>query len=359
MSQDRKTILYINYVDDQKLCSGSSVRPAKILSAFEQEGHRIIVLKGSQANKKIRKQRIKEVISEIKKHKPDLCYIESPTYPIMLHADRKLIHTVHRMGIPIGYFYRDFYRKFPNDFPRRKDFLGKIKDFGLDILQYLTDLCLWNCDIVYLPSTQASYLFRYKDIRPLPPAGENRLPEKKSLNRTAIYVGGLQGTYDGCFLLDAFELLNQKEDLYRLILVCRKEEWENFHHPSKNAEWLEVHHASGKELEALYERASIALSAKTKTPYSDFAVSVKTFEYLGYGLPQIVNNEKAIGALIEKDGIGIVLDSTASEFADAIRELLSDADYYYELQNNVTHSLLEHNLWIHRVRQIVSDLSAG
>lgn len=348
-------ILFIAYVDLDKGTSGSSVRPAKMLKAFQDEGHEMIVLSGVQTGKD-RIRRIRDVLREIKESKPDLCYIESPTYPIMRHADRKLIKIIHEMGVPIGYFYRDFYRKFPKEFPRRKTISGKIKDVGLDYLQFLTDCCLNNCDIIYVPSDEAAKLLEYKDIRPLPPAGENHLCLRKEFSKSAIYVGGIGKAYNIGLLLDTFEQLNNGTNTYTLILVCRKAEWDAFKHSCKEAAWLKVHHASGKQLDALYAKASIAISIKASTPYNDFSISVKTFEYLGYGLPQIVNNGKAITELIEREKIGLSVEPTVETFASAVKLLLNNPRMYASFQNSIQESLLERNLWIHRVRQVVSEL---
>lgn len=182
-------ILYINYVDDKKLLSGSSVRPAKILKAFSESGHEVIVLSGNQFNSD-RVRKVKNMLKELKHVRLDLCYIESPTYPIVQHSDRTLIKRIHQIGIPMAYFYRDFYRKFPEQFPRKTGIVGHLKDYGLDVLQYLTDRVIKNCDIVYFPSMEATKLFDYKDKRVLPPAGENCLSEKKERAHVGIYVGG-------------------------------------------------------------------------------------------------------------------------------------------------------------------------
>ena len=130
-------VLYITYVDQSFVSSGSGVRPAKMFKAFQEEGHEVLLLSGMQTHKKRSKQ-IKGIKKEIRKCKPDLCYIESPTYPIMLHADRSLIKYVCKKGIPTGYFYRDFYRQFPDLFPRRTGIKGRVKELLLDFLQHLT-----------------------------------------------------------------------------------------------------------------------------------------------------------------------------------------------------------------------------
>ena len=350
-------ILYINYIDINKLLSGSSVRPVRIMDALRNTGHEIIALTGSQVDKS-RKSNIKKIRSEIRKNPPDICYIESPTYPIMHHEDRSLIKELHEKNVPIGYFYRDFYRKFPEQFPRKKGLAGKIKDYGLDLLQYLTDRILKYCDIVYFPSIEATEFFSYKDMKPLPPAGENHIKNKKSVNHVGIYVGGVLAPYDSTLLLDSFMALHQQDPTYRLILVCRKEEWEKVDHPCKNESWLEVHHASGSELIPLYERASIAfVMPDSHFSYNQFAVSVKTFEYISYGLPVVAVNCRALKNMVEEEQIGLAIAPNVNSFVEAVKGLLFDQPTYDIWQEKVRKALYERNLWKHRVETIIDDLT--
>ena len=329
-----------------------------MLRAFQQEGHDIITLQGEQVSK-LRLKNIKTVRKQIKCETPDLCYIESPTYPIIRHADRKLIKDICNAGIPTGYFYRDFYWQFPDEFPRRTSISGRIKDKGLLFLQTLTDKVLNNCNIIYVPSDECKSLLPYKDIRSLPPAGEYHLDLiKHECNHTGIYVGGIGGYYNGRFLLDVFNELNKRNAEYKLILVCRENEWNSFDHPCKNASWLEIHHTSGSGLVELYKRASVAFNVgSSEYKYSRFAISVKVFEYLSFGLPQVVINNKAIADLVNGEKIGFAVDYDIIKYADATEKLMNDCKLYEEFQKNITSSLLERNLWIHRVRKIVNDLS--
>ena len=135
-------VLYITYVDFDTAASGSGVRPGKMYRAFLAEGHEIRLLSGAQGNLRTRGtrlQRVKETERWLDSHRPDLCYIESPVYPIMWAADRRLIARVHAMGVPVGYFYRDFYRRFPELYPGPADPVGKLKEKALDVLQDLTE----------------------------------------------------------------------------------------------------------------------------------------------------------------------------------------------------------------------------
>ena len=297
-------ILYINYVDDKKLLSGSSVRPAKILKAFSESGHEVIVLSGNQFNSD-RVRKVKNMLKELKHVRLDLCYIESPTYPIVQHSDRTLIKRIHQIGIPMAYFYRDFYRKFPEQFPRKTGIVGHLKDYGL------------------------------------------------------IYVGEVIGHYDSPLLLDSCQLLHRQDNSFRLILVCREDEWAQVEHPCKNAEWLEVHHASGKELESLYRRASVAfVMPKKEIPYNEFAVSVKVFEYISYGLPVVAINSKALSDIVTSEQIGLVVGPDVDEVCSAVNEILSSDSTYQQYLNAVKKSLWERNLWKHRVNTIISDLTS-
>lgn len=351
-------ILYINYIDSGTLQSGSSVRPTRILQAFKESGQEIVTLTGNQMGKE-RKEKVRELLKQIKTNKPDICYIESPVHPIYRHCDRNLIQQLKKNGVPTGFFLRDFYAKFRKDFPRRKNSIfNYLKDLYWDYLQRKTYKVLKNCSIVYLPSEEAKSLFDFNDMRQLPPAGENRLPQKKDYTHTCIYVGGWGGHYDNHFLMEAFSKLHEEDSSYRLILVCREAEWKAFDDPYKNAEWLEVHHTSGDGLIPLYKKASVGLMIpRLDYRYSHFAVSVKTFEYMSYGLPIVTINSTAMGKIVRREEIGFAVNHSVKEFNEAIKAVTGSQEKYSYYADNVKNALLNRHLWKHRVEQVVKDLS--
>ena len=340
-------ILYITYVDLEGGTSGSGVRPRKMYDALLSEGHEVRLLSGAQGNLRTRGtrlQRVKETERWLDSHRPDLCYIESPVYPIMWAADRRLIARVHAMGVPVGYFYRDFYRRFPELYPGPADPVGKLKEKALDVLQDLTDRLLRKADIVYFPSMAAARLFSYADMRALPPAGEDRGETyPQSERNTCIYVGGLGGHYGGEILLR--------------VLVCRKQEWDAVAPELKKGTWLEVHHTSGSGLTPLYRRAELAVLPIEKTAYTDLAVNVKFFEYLSYGLPVASTDVTAIAELVETNGVGCVSEASPEALSETIRSMLADPGAMERRRRAARSALLGSNLWVHRVRQIVRELS--
>jgi len=140
-------------------------------------------------------------------------------------------------------------------------------------------------------------------------------------------------------------------------LVCREMEWAKFDHSMKNAPWLDVIHASGDQLSEIYNRASVALMVPRKDmSYNEFAVSVKTFEYISYGLPIVAVNVHALSTIIEKEEIGITSKSDASCFADCISSILDDEKKYQKICSNIELSLYSKNLWKHRILQVIDDL---
>ena len=203
-------------------------------------------------------------------------------------------------------------------------------------------------------------MFEYSNMQALPPAGENNLSEDAlAQNHTAIYVGGISGHYDGDLLLEAFAKVSAADPLARLVLVCRKEEWDALTSSYKDAEWLEVHHASGEALAELYKRSSLALVVPKKSiPYNELAVSVKIFEYISYGLPIVTLDSRSMSYIVNTERLGLVSKPDADSLCECIEQMFNDKELYTEYCQSVRTALLERNLWKHRVEKIVGDLSS-
>lgn len=358
------TVLYITYIDFGNFSSGSFVRPQMMEKAFEDAGYKVKLLNGSQetANKEQRRKNVEEINNWLDCSRPDFCYIESPTYPILHSFDIKLIRRIHNMGISSGYFFRDAYYKLGKEFygKQKQTPVRRLKNTYLRMLYARNEKLLFNnIDIVYFPTmTMASY-FSYHDMRALPPAG-NLISSSEKIKKgfTSIYVGGLSASYGADIMLKAFSLLNNHSDKeYSLILVCRESEMNNLKTEYSNSAWLSIYHASGeKQLAALYAQADCALLPRSNSPYNDLSFSVKVFEYMEHGLPIVACGSKEMAAMIEKYQMGVVTGFTPEEFAAAIRKLLDSETNYFQYASNAKEALLKENLWLHRAQTIRDDL---
>lgn len=358
-----KSVLYVVHDNIGRVTSGSGVRPTAMYQAFLDRGWEVHLLSGycGRGEGKQRRAEVRKAMAWMRENRPAFCYIESSTYPIMYHCDYALIRLLRREGIPTAYFYRDCYRRFPGIFPRRKGFVNSLKECYLDFLQWRTDRVLRNVDIVYFPCEGFFQYFSYRDMRALPPAGEltgaspdDAFPPEGP--KTSLYVGGVSEQYGTSILLKAFDLLNQDSLRYPLILVCREEEFERTFSDYNIPSWLELRHTSGKELEPLYARASLALHMLPKNEYTDMAVGVKLFQYVSYGLPLLFTENTAMKKLIEENGLGRTAPHNAQAFAAAVKALLDDPEALRAYRRQGLASLAEKHLWVHRVDQIARDL---
>lgn len=352
-------VLYITYVNVGSVSSGSGLRPNCMYQAFSERGYDVHLVSGfcGRGEEKQRKEEVQKAINWVEEKLPDYCYIESPTYPILFQCDYDLIRYVHGKKIPMGYFVRDCYRKFPELFPRRTGLVNKLKDAYLDFMQWRTDRILKLMDVVYFPSERMFRYFSYANMKTLPPAGEKCVQIAHENHKTCIYVGGLSPRYGSSLLAQTFTLLNQNGERYPLILVCREEEYQKEKHLfGENPHWLEVHHASGKELEPLYAKADLGLLVLEPNDYTHMAIGTKLFQYLKYGLPVLSSEVETMKKLIAENHFGETAPYDAQAFAAAIRRLLNDDKNLAEVRETAISSLERAHLWVHRVDQITEDL---
>ena len=117
-----------------------------------------------------------------------------------------------------------------------------------------------------------------------------------------------------------------------------------------------MHHTSGDGLKPLYARAAVSVIPVSPTPYTHLAVNVKLFDYLSYGLPVVVTNARTISAIVRENGIGLVVPYEAEALANALQSIMDNPGKRKEYEKQCIEALRNGNLWVHRVRQIVSDL---
>ena len=362
-SPSSKRALYVVHGDLERVSSAPAVRQGAMYRALQERGWNVFLVSGfiGRGEGLQRQREIDRAIAWMREGRPDFCYIESSTYPIMYHCDYALIRLLRREGIPTAYFYRDFYRWFPKLFPRRQGLVNSLKEAYLDILQWRTDRVLQNVDIVYFPDKSTARYFPYRHMKALPPAGQLTTVSPDSAfppdgPATAIYVGAVSAIYGSPMLMEAFSILNKDGVRYPLILVCREGEFEKAFPNYSIPAWLEIHHASGKELEAFYARASLGLLTLQPNEYTQMAVGTKLFQYISYGLPVLSTDTAAMKSLIEENAFGRTAPYDVQAFAAAAKALLDDAEALRRFRQSALKSLTEKHLWVHRVDQIAADL---
>ena len=353
-------ILYVTYIDMDKPFSGSAVRPKKLLDAFLSSGHDVELLSGSftKSEHSKRKKDVETIIKRINAgERFDLCYIESISgllYKFYNKYEYDLWNTIKKANIPIGLFYRDIYWKFTDLFPVETirdhitNFLCKIE---------LNKICK-IMDVVFVPSIEMTeYMPQTAKYVALPPGCEDyKLNDVKNEVPTFIYVGGTNYNYGTDLMLEAFALANTRKKI-KLNLICRKTESEIINkflskHDEK-PDWLNIIHASGKELQKYYSDSDYAVYSARRSEYYDFAIPVKLFEYISFEKPILCTDCKTLSKIVSQNGLGEVIECEIENFAAGILKIAdSDAREYKKNLKNFK----KLNSWDERIKLIVNSL---
>lgn len=357
-------ILYITFIDfDSPSESGSSVRPKCMLEAFQTLGCEVTLLSGITNSRAKRKSGVSRIRSWLKTNRPDICYIEPPTGPLFFMCDRNLIRKLHRMGVPIGFFYRDIYWKFQSDDLEKTNvgWIYKMKALLIRAMQKRDYRMLKRCvDQFYFPSETVNRYMKFENFKVLPP-GCRELAIKKSEHTmpTAIYVGGATERYGMRLLLESWEHLNMDQKA-RLIIVCPKVQWQDWisKHPKYKdlIEGIEVFHLSdGEELEKLYEISDFALIPILKTSYNDMALPIKLYEYISRDLPVVATNCAEMEKVINEYHLGIVKNDNVQDFAEGIYQMITDMEAQKDYRKSLERAK-EENTWQKRAKTVIQDL---
>lgn len=350
--------------------SGSSVRPVKMLHAFNNSGYDVDCVWGYG---KERKQKIKEIKKNIKSGvKYDFVYSESSTMPTLLternhiprypFLDFSFLFFCKKHGIKIGLFYRDIQWKFPF----YKESVSVIKRM-LSIPLYHYDLFMYKklLDVFYITTDRiwkylpgGSELKKRREIL-IPGCDEKpvemNVSEEKIKNKklNIFYVGGITGIYDMTVFLD---VISKREDI-NAIICCREEEW------TKTKEQYEQYltgnikivHASGSELEPYYEWADICSAYAGDGEYFSLATPIKIFEYAAKGKPILGVKNSESGDLIERENIGWCAKYSANALSTCLQYIVEHPYEIKQKKDKICKFALE-NTWIIRAKKVAQDL---
>jgi glycosyltransferase involved in cell wall biosynthesis len=350
--------MHMPYPFPLELISGSRLRPYEMYRAFLELGYEVELIAGDVPT---RKKQILDLVHHGNIDDIAFCYSEPGTIPVHPVWDHLLYCFLAKSKLPTGIFYRDAYWKLASWYSYKA-----IKT-RFPWLRYRLDLFVFSktAAIIFFPSqTMADFFSLAAPKVPLPPGGQIMIREGylRPVDKieTVVYVGGINRRYGLEILLQALDLANKKVAL-RLELVCRQDEFMQ-HRPIfanyETAEWLHVHHLTGKDLEQVYRRSDIAVIPLLKDMYNDLAMPVKLFEYLSYDLPIVTTNCTEMANFISRNGVGVIAEDNAHSLAGRILQLVEDKSLYDQLRRNTRLTLENGNRWTDRARFVAEQLAA-
>ncbi|GAA5645579.1 glycosyltransferase family protein [Vibrio proteolyticus] len=349
-------ICYFPFPLSKDKSRGSAIRPLRMVEAFKSIGCHVTVIDGysKDRSKKIAQLDVKDI---------HFVYAESSTMPLALtdpdHFPRKpcleynFFNKLSSKGVPVYYFYRDIYWRFPE----YKQNLSFFKWFPAKVFYWLELIQMSKVvSKLYLPSQEMSrYLpVEFEHISSLPPGSiEKDLDLKKHKGNgilKLLYVGGVSKPhYD---ISPLIKLALKFESKLDITICCRSEEWKSFNISSipKN---ITIVHSSGDELDELYLSTDLFANIRITSEYLSFAMPIKVFESLGYGVPQITQSGTAQANFVESENIGITY-SNEEELFSLVNGILEDKSKLSKLKENCLVARKKH-YWNSRANTIINE----
>ncbi len=354
--------------------SGSYLRPLKMHKAFEDLGYIVDTVWGRASERKKQIDKIKQNVRRGIKY--DFIYSESSTMPTLLtepshlpispHIDFGFFQWANKMGIPIGLFYRDIHWRFEH-YKRQTSWYKRF----IAIPFYYLDLKLYHIfiDCLFLPDTSMLDILPVSwskgNVYALPPGGDLATTEikKQEIYRKdnplqLIYVGGIMPpVYDLSIVLKGLKRFRPEQ--CQLTICCREKEWNKnktqYNLPPKN-QIVHIVHKDGEALRKLYINSDIALLLFKPFPYWDFALPLKLFEAISYGVPVLASYGTAIGNFVDREGIGWVINSKLESFERWLNFVLEHPEEIEKKRQVVKERALYHT-WQERARTVAKILS--
>lgn len=365
-------LLYITFIDlNLSSGTGSTVRPQKMLHAFEEMGLNVKVLSGEKTKRRKRREKIDEILVWLKENQPRACYIEPPSGPFYDWKDLYVLKRLRDKKVPIGLFYRDAYWMFP-EYGADGNKIGMREKVKLMIIKgmHKRDLRVFKltCSHIFFPSNSMAAYFDFRSQSALPPGcvirkemddTNKELAQKEVL--TFIFVGGAAKNHGTFLTLKAFEKANQNGIIAKLLYVCPKEQWKKVKdkvYIEEYAKWLSIYHVSGGEaLEPLYGEADIALLTAPNTKYRSFAVPIKIYEYISHAKPVLVTNSYETEKVILENQVGWSVPDDILSVCSKIIYLHEHQTEIYEKKKNCKEACLR-NSWKSRAQEVWRLLSS-
>ncbi len=356
-----------NFIDHNRK-SGSHIRPLKMLNAFKNNGYEVDFISGYGKERKESIARIKNNIKQGIKY--DFLYSESSTMPTLLteknhipkypFLDFSFFKFCKKNNIKIGLFYRDMYWKF-DDYKKDVSILKRM----ISVPMYKYDLHMYKkyVDILYLPSIEmGEYLpksFDRKKIKALPPGiDKNKIKEfKKHKGFNIFYVGGVSKIGSLYDLSKLMSIVNIDKNI-SVTVCCRKDDWykvKDDYKPFLNKQ-ISIVHKSGEELDEYFYNADLCSLIFPYDLYRSFAIPIKLFDYLSYGVPIISTDRNVAATFIKKNDLGVVVKYDDDDIRKCILSLMKDGNILQRKRESIKKSITNEK-WEDRALTVERDLN--
>lgn len=371
----RKMIFYYPAPLSNTPQSGSQVRPIKMLEAFSSLGYDIYEITGALSQRAEKISRLMKDLSHTTDSQYQFFYGEATTAPPIVRdktfaigqafKELSIFNRLRVRKIPLGLFYRDIHWKFDQ---YRNNIQWYKWLISYPLYHYELYLYARYLDYLFLPSINMLKVlpfFRDKTrVIALPPGCQlldanfsrsNLQQHDTPATLHLLYVGGIvPPLYDIRPVLQAVH----KSSNLQLTISCRKQEWGAWR--SVYEAWLasniSIVHANETELGSLYVQNDISLLFYPSHEYRSFAIPLKLFESLGYGVPVIVSGNTEAARFVQTERIGWVVHST-EELKHLLTYLAAHPSEIKKMQDNVFR-VREKHTWQQRAKQ-VADLLLG
>lgn len=344
----------------------NDIRPVKMLAAFRNIGYEVDVVHGCGRERKARAAIVRERILSGTEY--EFVYSECSSLPTALTDPSKhprypffdllfLRFCMKRADLEVGLFYRDIYWRFPNTGQYRSD----LRRILLSVFHTL-DVAAYTVSIskMYLPSIAMRQHIPFAsriNMGPLPPGHDVRYPSRmrdRPVPLRLLYVGGLGELYD----LRVFMTVVRETPNVEFILCTRTADWEREKAAYQGClgDNITIVHEQGNGLRRLYDWADVAVFFLRPTRYSDFAVSVKIFEYIGHQLPIIAVQGTLVGTIVSQAGVGWTIPFAPMALRDLLAQLRTHPETMTVLAPRLA-AACEANTWEARAQTVAHELT--
>lgn len=363
----KRMVFHIPWNIDKSYASATSLRPYKMIAAFEEIGYDVFAIMGSGKERNSAFKQLKKMVTE-QDVVFDFVYSESSTQPTMIASGKKdlikyplleyrIFNYFKRKNIPIALFYRDIHWKFSRLSRDKRTFFKHY----IFLMLYTLDLYVYKryLTTLFLPSLRMrNYIpSQFNEVFDLPPGAEKRIVHLRKEPHEKLhlfYVGGFGNHYS---MHELFKAVAESNDVI-LTLSIRREDWmrvKDEYTAFDGVESIVIVHKTGSELEPYYRDADVVSLVLRPYEYLNFAMPFKLFEYISFGKPIIAIRGTSFADFIEAHDIGWCVDYTHKSLAELLGKLKQESVEIERKRNNVA-IIAPQNYWSERARKVVEKV---